>query len=246
MLDATSISIVLDAYRPERADFVALLRDLDAVAWALPTECPAYDVRGVASHVLGDDLSLLSRQRDAAPNGLLLMAESMPGADFRTLLDAFNDRWVTATRFLSPELLIELLELTGERTAAYYEAVNPETLGEPVGFFGSQGEPSPFWHAIDREFVERWIHHSQIRRSLGLGSVSDRRFLTVGVEVVAAAFGVEYRQVEDQWEFNGVVLGEDDQTSTILTRGHTVEEIKSLVQGPPDRVELLAMVAGRP
>jgi hypothetical protein len=100
--------------------------------------------------------------------------------------------------------------------------------------------------AGSHQFVERWIHHSQIRRALGLGSVSDRRFLRVGVEVVAAAFGVEYRQVDGQWELNGVVLGEDEQTSAILTRGHTVEEIRSLVTGRSDRVELLAMVAGRP
>ncbi|MGH9112506.1 MAG: maleylpyruvate isomerase N-terminal domain-containing protein [Acidimicrobiales bacterium] len=171
MFDARSISIVLDAYRPERDAFVELLRGLDTAALARPTECPSYDVRGVASHVLGDDLSLLSRQRDAAPNGLLLMAENMPGADFRSLLDSFNDQWVVATRFLSATLLVELLDLTGEWTAAYYEAVDPEMLGEPVGFFGSQGEPSPFWHAISREYVERWIHHSQIRRALGLGSV---------------------------------------------------------------------------
>lgn len=246
MLDAASISIVLDAYRPERAALVELLRDLDAAALALPTECPAYDVRGVAAHVLGDDLSLLSRQRDAAPNGLLLMAESLPGADFRTLLDAFNDRWVTTTRFLSPELLIDLLDLTGEWTAAYYEAVDPEALGEPVGFFGRQDQPSPFWHAIGREFVERLIHHAQIRRALGLGSVPDRRLLFVGVSVVAAAFGFEHRQVDGRWELDGVVLGEDDQTWSILTRGHTAEEIRSLLVGPPDHVDLIAMAAGRP
>ena len=245
MLDADSISIVLDAYRPERAALVELLRNLDTSALALPTECPAYDVRGVASHVLGDDLSLLSRQRDAAPNGLLLMADEMPGADFRALLDAFNDRWVTTIRFLSAELLIELLELTGEWTATYYESVDTSTLGEPVGFFGSQGQPSPFWHAVGREYIERWIHHSQIRRALGRGSVSDRRFLTVGLEVVAAAFGVEQHHVEGGWELNGVVLGDDDQTAAILTRGHTAEEIRQLVTGPADQIELLATIAGR-
>lgn len=245
MIDAASISVVLDAYRPERAALVALLRAVDDAALAAPTECPAYDVRGVASHVLGDDFSLLSRQRDAAPDGLQLVAEDMPGADFLALLDAFNDRWVTATRFLSAELLTELLELTGEWTATYYETVDPKSLGEPVGFFGSQGKPSPFWHAIGREFVERWVHHSQIRRALGLGSVSDLRFLTVGVEVVAAAFGVEHRHVEGRWELNGVVLGDDSQAAAILTRGHTADEIRSLVTGPSDRAELLAMVAGR-
>jgi hypothetical protein len=63
--------------------------------------------------------------------------------------------------------------------------------------------------------------------------------------VVAAAFGVEKQEVDGQWELNGLVLGDDDQTSAILSRGHTAEEVRSLVTAS-DRVELLAMVAGRP
>jgi hypothetical protein len=69
--------------------------------------------------------------------------------------------------------------------------------------------------------------------------------LRVGVAVVSAALGVEYREVDGTWELNGVVLGDHDQTSAILTRGHTVEEIRSLATGPLDRVELVATVAGR-
>jgi hypothetical protein len=98
----------------------------------------------------------------------------------------------------------------------------------------------------NRYAITPWSRHSQIRRALGLGSLSDRRFLTVGVDVVAAAISVEHRQVEGRWELNGVVLGDDEQTSAILTLGHTVEEVRSLVAGPSDRVELLAMLAGRP
>ena len=52
----------------------------------------AYTVNGVATHVLGNDLSLLSRQRDGAEDGLVQMAKGLPDADFRTLLDDFNDR----------------------------------------------------------------------------------------------------------------------------------------------------------
>src|SRR5438477_224925 len=115
---------------------------------------------------LGDDLSLLSRQRDGAEPGLSSLAGELPGVDFRTLLDTFNDRWVAAAGFLSTELVTELLSRTGEWTAAYYGAVDPDAPGEPVGFFGSRGESSPFWHAIAREYVERWVHHSQIRRAL--------------------------------------------------------------------------------
>src|SRR5207237_235870 len=139
------------------------------------------------THVLGDDLSLLSRQRDGAVPGLLLLADELAGADFRTLLDTFNDRWVAAARFLSPDLLIDLLRLCGEWTATYYETVDPEAPGEPVGLFGAApNASSPFWQAIAREYLERWIHHSQIRRALGLPSLGDRQFLVPGVQVCAA------------------------------------------------------------
>ena len=78
MLDVTSM------LRPERAALVELLSSLEPDDWDRRTECPAYSVKGVATHVLGDDVSLLSRQRDQATNGLLLVAEDMAGADFRT------------------------------------------------------------------------------------------------------------------------------------------------------------------
>ncbi len=244
MLDASSISIVLDVLRPERVALVELLRGLTPDEWARPTECPAYSVQGVATHVLGDDLSLLSRQRDQAPNGLLLLAGELAGADFRTLLDTFNDRWVAAARFLSPALVVTLLELTGEWTADYYTEVDPSSPGEPVGFFRSSG-PSPFWHAIAREYVERWVHHSQIRRALGLGSLDDERFVAAGVEVVAAAGGVEPGPGEP-WSIGPVVLGPARQAAAILTRAHDADEVRGLVTGPPAAVERLALATGRP
>ena len=185
MLDGSSISIALDVYRSERERLLELLRGLAPDDWHRPTECPAYSIKGVAAHVLGDDLSLLSRQRDAARDGVSHMAGEMPGADFRTLLDTFNDRWVAATQFLSGELLIELLHLTGEWTAGYYDGVDPEAPGESVGLFGAQqGASSPFWQAIAREYFERWVHHSQIRRALGRGSLAETRFLRAGIETV--------------------------------------------------------------
>lgn len=249
MIDAGSISIVLDALRPERAAFLAVLERIDPADWARPTECPGYTVKGVATHVLGDDLSLLSRQRDAAENGLMQLAAELPGTDFRTLLDTFNDRWVAAARFLSTDLVVELLRLTGEWTAAYYDAVDPDAPGEPVGFFGARGQSSPFWHAIAREYVERWVHHSQIRRALGLGSLADAPFLKVGIGVAAAAAGVEPgvpTAPDGPWSLGPVVLGPAPQAADILTRAHTADELRTFVSGPPAAVELLATFAGRP
>lgn len=249
MINAQSISVVLEVLRPEREALLATLEGLDRVAWSRPTECPAYTVKGIATHLLGDDLSLLSRQRDAAENGLFQIAAELPGVDFRTLLDTFNDRWVTAAQYLSAELLIELLRLTGEWTASYYEQVDPDAPGEPVGFFGANGTTSPFWHAIAREYIERWVHHSQLRRAIGLGSLSDRLFLRTGVEVAAAAAGVERRvptDNDDTWALGPVVLGRSDQAADILTRRHTADEVRTLASGPAAALELLATFAGRP
>lgn len=205
-----------------------------------------YSIKGIVTHVLGDDLSLLSRQRDHAVQGLVLEAEDHPGADFRTLLDAFNDRWVAATRFLSTEVLVELLRLSGEWTSAYYEAVDPFAPCEPVGFFGSTGEPSPFWQAIAREYIARWIHHSQIRRALSLRSLADEPFLSVGAAVAASSAGVDATADDRAWTIGPVSLGVPQQAADILTRAHTPDEIRSLADGPPDLVEILALIAGRP
>jgi uncharacterized protein (TIGR03083 family) len=250
MLDPSSISVVLQTYRPERDALVELLASLSPDDWTRPTECPAYSVKGVATHVLGDDLSLLSQQRDGALQGLVYMAEELPGADFRTLLDAFNDRWVTTARFMSPLLLIELLRLSGEWTGAYYESVDPRSPGEPVGLFGaSPGSSSPFWHAIAREYLERWVHHSQIRRALGLGSLADWQFLRTGIEVAGAMAQMEPvvpTDAEGTWGFGPIVLGPAQQTADILTRAHTRESIRRLASGPMEIVEFISAVAGRP
>ena len=176
---------VTDALGPERARFLDLLRGLGPDDWTRPTECPAYDVQGVATHLLGDDLSLLSRQRDGAEPGIFSMWGE--GDDFRTVLDRFNDRWVDAARFFSPAVLIDLLELTGRWTLDWYRTVDLDSLGEPVGFFAATG-PSPYWQIAAREYVERWVHQHQIRRAVGAPDVDDDLLLTTAVAVANRAF----------------------------------------------------------
>ncbi len=179
--------------RSERSSFLELLRSLDDDDWTKATECPAYNVQGVATHILGDDLSLLSRQRDDAPQGLLAMLR--PGDDFRMVLDRFNDRWVEAAQFFSAPVLIDLLELAGRWTADWYDTVDPESLGEPVGFFGASG-PSPYWQIASREYVERWVHHHQIRRALGAPDLDDDSILRPAVAVVVRSFAAHLRDLE--------------------------------------------------
>jgi uncharacterized protein (TIGR03083 family) len=252
-IDHSTIATVLDVYPSERARLIDLLTTLDDEQWALPTECPAYTVKGIAAHILGDDLSLLSRQRDGAVQGLVLMAERMPGAGFRELLDGFNDQWVDATRFLSPRLLVEMLDLAGQWTHRYYCDIDPNTPGEPVPLFGvAFGDSSPFWHAIAREYLERWAHHSQIRRALGLGSLDDSPFLDIGHSIVATVAGaptddrvVSTDDTETPWTIGPIILGPRRQAADILTLTHTSDEVRALVEGPDDVVQLFALRVGR-
>jgi len=158
--------------RPERATLVELLTTLSPEDWATPTECPAWDVKGVALHILGDDLSLLSRQRDASTDSLTLFALDHPGVTFRQLLDGFNEQWVAAAKFVSTELLIEMLRVVGDWSADFYENVGLEVVArEPVQFFADL-DPSPYWKVIAREYAERVIHQSQIRRAVGAPELS--------------------------------------------------------------------------
>jgi hypothetical protein len=181
---------------------------------------------------------------------LVLLADEVVGADFRTLLDTFNDRWVGAARFLSPQLLIELLRLSGEWTAAYYESVDAEAPCEPVGLFGASPDTSsPFWQAIAREYLERWIHHSQIRRALGLPSLAEPQFLVPGVEICAAIARMAADIPSDPdgpWSIGPIGLGSTQQVADILTRAHSAEGVRDLVDGPVDLVGLFAAVTGRP
>lgn len=252
MLDEAIFRQLLHSLHQERAALGTLLAGLDEDAWNRRTECPSYDVKGIASHILGDDLSLLSRQRDGAASGLFAEAIERPGADLRALLDTFNDRWVRASAFLSSDLLVDLLAITGEWTANFFCAVAPDQPGEPVGLFGGgagagAGE-SPMWQSIAREFLERWVHHSQIRRALDLGSLATEPFLTVGIEIVAAITGLAPSSgaPTGEWSLGSTRLGTAVQTADILTRAHADDVLRGLLHGPPEEISALVACAARP
>ncbi len=248
-ISAANLEPVLDALVPERRRLIELLSSLDASDWDRPTECPAYSIKGIATHILGDDLSLLSRQRDGAVPGLIVVAEDMPGADFRQLLDGFNDQWVRAARFFSPALLLELLEKAGEWTHDYYRHVDPAAPGEPVPLFNPTFDGgSPFWQAIAREYLERWVHHSQIRRALEKPSLSDSPFFEVGIQTVATAADRAVHGPDTAsggWMIGELELGDLSQAADILTLAHTADEVASLVRGPDEAVKEFANRTGR-
>jgi hypothetical protein len=91
-------------------------------------------------------------------------------------LNRLNADWTQATRRLSPQTLIEMLELTGRQVAGLFEAADPDA---PALFrVGWAGEAqSLMWFDIAREYTERWHHQRQIADAVGVGTPIDSRHL---------------------------------------------------------------------
>ena len=181
---------VIDALRAERDALLELLGGLRADQWARPTECPKWTVHGIALHLLGDDLSLLSRQRDAEPSGLIQVAQCNPGLSFLEFLHRFNERWVDAGPFISAQVLVELLRFSGKLTADFYSNVDRDTLGEPVFWLGPQ--PAPYWLIASREFGERWVHHHQVARAVGVSGPRDNTLRRTAAESLMPVFAARF------------------------------------------------------
>jgi uncharacterized protein (TIGR03083 family) len=174
-----------DTLAAERAELLRFLEGLAPDDWDAKTECPAWSVKGIALHLLGDDLSILSRQRDREPSPVLIDV----GSDWDELfvvLDRHNEQWVTASSFLSLPLLVELLRRSGEETHLWYSTVDSDLLGEPIPWIGP--DPAPYWLLCAREYFERWIHHCQIRRSVGHGRWCEERWVHPAVAVAVRGF----------------------------------------------------------
>ena len=161
------------------ANLLALLGDLPAEAWARPTACPGWTVKDVATHLLGSDVGILSRRRDGyTPSGRRIEGWQ----ELVALINRLNAEWVTATRRLSPRLLVNLLQVTGEQVTAYFHTLDPVAMGDPVSWAGP--DPAPVWLDLAREYTERWLHQQHIRLAVEQPVLTARRYL----EPVLATF----------------------------------------------------------
>jgi uncharacterized protein (TIGR03083 family) len=171
----------LPLYSGERTALLSLLGDLSPADWEAPTVCPGWSVKDVAAHLLGDDTGRLSWGRDGYVNPAFAA-----GLDIATLpglvaaVDRQNAVWVTGTRRISPRLLIELLEMTGELTETYFAGLDMTALGMPVDWAGP--EPAPVWLDVAREYTERWVHQQHIRDAVGKPGLKERRWFAPVLE----------------------------------------------------------------
>ncbi len=172
-----------------RGELIALLRGLTAADWARPAT-PKWTVKDVALHLLGGEIGILSRRRDAFPPP---GANIESWADLVALINQLNDDWLRATRRISPRVLCDLLEFTAPQAEEYFASLDPHALGVPVDWAGPG--PAPVWLDVAREYTERWHHQQQIRDAVGKPGLKERRYFAPVLDAFVRGLPWTYRDV---------------------------------------------------
>jgi uncharacterized protein (TIGR03083 family) len=169
--------VLVNALFPEeRTALLTVLEELTPNEWELSTICDGWPVYDIALHLLGDDIGLLSRRRDGYDRTALFTQHDLAQWDHLVAyINQQNALWVQALRRTSPQLVCQLLQVTGEELARYLDQVDLMLMGESVAWAGSG--PAPVWLDIAREYTERWVHQQQIRDAVGRPGLQETRYL---------------------------------------------------------------------
>ena len=186
---------VAHLFRDVSQRLVTLLRSLDEEEWHLPTLSSERQVKDIASHLLDGSLRRLSMQRDRyrPQNESSQPRANEPLLDF---LNRLNTEWETATRRLSPQVIITLIEWADEQLADLFESLDP--FGPaifPVAWTGEH--ESPNWMAVARDYPEKWPHTQQIFDATGRSStLTERRLFYPCVDIFMRALPFTFRNVD--------------------------------------------------
>lgn len=156
----------------------------------MPTACASWDVEGVALHLLGGEISNLSRRRDGVESA------PAPGEDLVAWLNARNEEWVRAARGIGHRLLIELLDFTGEAFERHLATLDLDVRSGHVSWVGD--DPVPSWLDVARELTERWVHQQQIRDATGRPGAMDAELTAAVLGTFVHALPRTYRAVEGE------------------------------------------------
>ncbi len=183
--------LVVDLFPPLLEALIELLNSLSDDDWQKATVCKGWSVKDIAAHLLGGDVSILSRKRDQ----YLFSGDPIKEWDeLVALINHLNAVWVQATARLSPRLLTDLLRFTGEQVCECFKTLDPQVLGDPVNWAGSDG--APVWLDLAREYTERWHHQQQIRDAVGKAGMTERKFFAPVLDAFIRALPHTYRKVE--------------------------------------------------
>lgn len=184
---------VLDIMRDIHAELLSLLTDLRPEDWLKQTIAGSWRVKDIAAHLLDGQIRSLSMLRDGFYGDKPGELESY--AALLTYLNRLNADWVRAMRRISPGIITELLEMTGEKYIDFLAGLDPFAPATfAVAWAGE--ESSANWFHIAREYTEQWHHQQQIRLAVGREEVLyQQQFYYPYLNISMQALPHHYRNV---------------------------------------------------
>lgn len=171
---------------------VELLNSLTAEEWDMQTIAKLWKVKDVASHLLDGNLRALSISRD---NYYGEKSDNIGSyQDLVDYLNHLNTSWTSATRRLSPQVIINLLEITGKEYSEYLKTLNSyDDAIFSVAWAGQ--ETSSNWFHIAREYTEKFLHQQQIREAVGKPGIMTKELYYPFIDTFMFAFPHTFRNV---------------------------------------------------
>jgi uncharacterized protein (TIGR03083 family) len=187
-LDATVRIPVLDPLRRVNASLLELLRTFTCEDWEKPTVHPDRNVKDLTAHLLQTTLNRVSIDRDEyrLPSGPIASIEDLIG-----VIQRDNREFMTAMRWVSPRILIELLAIYDREMVAGFERLDPDGPGIGVAWAGEA--VSRNWFDIARMYTEKWHHQQQLRDATGRPPLYESELLTPLLETFARGLPFAFR-----------------------------------------------------
>lgn len=146
---------------------IELLTNLGPKEWGLPTIAPNWKVKDIAAHLLDGNLRALSMLRD---NYFGESTENITdNSDLINFLNRLNADWVKAMQRISPNVLITLLQVSGETYCRFIQSLDPFAPATFSVAWAGEGKSLNWFHTA-REYTEKWHHQQQIRLAVGAES----------------------------------------------------------------------------
>jgi uncharacterized protein (TIGR03083 family) len=194
LMPVTPVFLV-DLFPQLHAELMSLLRSLRREDWGQPTACALWSVKDVVAHLLDSALRRLSFGRDRmepVPDQAITSYGDLVG-----YLNRLNAEWVRAAERLSPQVLIDMLDLTEPALSDYFRTLDPSAPAR-FGVAWAGEEASPNWFDIGREYTERWLHQQQIREAVGATPLTSRKWLHPTLDIFIRALPFTYREVDSE------------------------------------------------
>ena len=185
--------LTADLFPIIESKLIELLRTLRHDEWPRPTLAKQWTVKDVAAHLLDGNIKRLSMQRDGFFG--LAAPDISTQQSFVAFINRNNAEWVQAARRISPQVLIELLEITSRQVSKLFRELDPAA---PAlwGVSWAGEEQSANWFDIAREYTERWHHQQQIRDAVNRPGISGRQLYFPVLETFMRGLPYAFREVK--------------------------------------------------